>query len=1614
MGDILWNYTGAVGPTKATPAAKIGYQYGAVRSSPKLYTIEYNGSTFRLYINGVEVDSSTRPAAGMTSFGEIIIAADYDDMAYFKGIIPEMVWFNNTMTQAERQAYENYLADKWLPNGEVLNGHTVTDTAVKPTITSAAAFLELNETGLVTNASNRVTAWNDSSTVGTARVATPFNALLPATKTVKGKRSIYFDNKSFLRIPAAAGADNNPDYLTAFIILEFDDFDRNSLGDTDQTIVGAKNNAAVRWKKYDADNHISFRLGDYDGAYLTNFADKAYITSYQMWQGNLGYLSLYLGTDPGTLAQVGPTKVVNNASDFGVGKFPLTGLIPNTQYYGKFLFSRLANGTSDPHFDLARSSSQFEFYNNLLQVSKNQTTNNYEIARTNRPMNGNTGTYYFEAVMDFIAEGSVVYIGLADTSLPSTTAAGLIGWSISSHGRKYAKQTGGGTTWGGSGSQFTTGDVVGILYNADTGTVTMYKNGTLVGIAHNALVNVPVEAFIGIDKSATVSFRFPTTEWTNPNKLPEWKSLPYVTEVLDESTSFKFKTLPQGPSSFKIIGGSCNRTGSNAPTFDAIVAEDPNLFIHLGDFHYEDVNSVNPQDYAEAMDLAMSEKIKMTLRAGAWEYRYDNHDSLKPTPNKNDANWVYFIDYFLKSHVYHPPASTTPLDDGIYYSYKMGRVLIINTELRRNRDPQNSPESPTKSLLGTKQKTWLKQVLLDSKNDSDIQCILWASTLLWTADRNDPLGDSLDSWGASWGSYETERAEIANFIYENQVKNIFFLCGDTHMQAIDDGRNSCYITDNEGNRVDPNTIDKAYWMPMLEASPFDQYIDIEGGPFATSDLEYSGGPVPSYEQSYGIIEVLDKGENWIQVKIATKALIAGEWKRNQYYTWNFTTEGTPGTPPPLDWTDEDGEPNPNGYIAVNSEWKELTQRSIAVDGQWKPQLMKFKFIGGEWKKIYDSVLFNPNMPVSIHQLNSWTVERLNWVLIQGKGFLSVSYPIPYGGFWELERNVGDIWDNYPNLVPTGVINFEVTDNVRHVVFGDNSSYLTAPSAVGSGAFFNNFYDSDFFIGIWVYVPSTGLPVANEDVNLISNIANNQKIAIKQTTEGNVILSVALGPLATREFPAMPLLKGAWNKVALNVKNDGTGNYTHAIVNNVWSPALTGFEVNNLGSAETTPVPIIIGEPGPGTFRPKLTNFYFSPRYNGENQVTRYMVKPQVDIVLKPKDGSDEYIIPNEWRSRTQAETTSFTIPPAAPLGKVDLVLRALNIESNPLPMEIIPTTTRSTPFSTNFETRQDLDDNFFLMHKAWGGANGGVVAENVEIRDGKLWLYGNGDLYEGSIQGVTRDGDPKFHTHEADPRLGQPWTNRVGACVVYKEKTGFGSYRVKAKIPTELGQCSAFWTFFYNEIYPEDPRYPEYIAEGLHEQGNLADGYYITRNHEIDIELPSHLDGGILAEPSFNNMKCNTWRGELQNWDVPFGHPEYWEEYRDNLTPTGVDMYNGQEREFRFDWYKDRVEFYIDGVLKRTNTNVPYVTVPDIPGHFTFGVWFPSSPLPSKPWLVRPDRAWAGGTVDADGGRKAMFDRVVMEVSEFTFTPFDQTGLRLEAETYPFGGYRLKTWDFQG
>jgi len=1075
----------------------------------------------------------------------------------------------------------------------------------------------------------------------------------------------------------------------------------------------------------------------------------------------------------------------------------------------------------------------------------------------------------------------------------------------------------------------------------------------------------------------------------------------YVNDVIDLTSSFEFKTLPIGSKSFKVVVGSCNRTGSVAPTWDKIAEEEPDMFIHLGDLNYLDLNSNNKQQYAEALDISFSEPIKRLVKKVPFQYVYDNHDSLKPTVSVDDGAWIPFLEFVRDTYAYQTPGSNNIVNDGLYSSFTIGRVRFISLDCRRNRTQQRQPDDANKTMLGLNQKAWFKQELLNAKNDINIESIMILSQVIWTADRNNPSGDSYDSWGASWASYATERNEIANFIYDNKIKNVAYICADVHMQAIDDGRNSCYITDSLGNKVDVNTIDKAYWTPMLESSPFDQYLSSEGGPFNVNDGENSGGGISgSSEQSYGVIEVLDAGENWLQIKMYTMALFNGEWSRNRYYTYNIKCEnGKVGIAPPLDWSLPD-EPNKNGYVFVGDAWKKVTRRHIKVNNTFKPQQIKFKFVNGKWRKIYDENTFDSTNIIQLDQINSWTNEPYNWIKVTGNGFLDVSYPSRYGGYYELATNGGDLFGNFPYMTTFDSPVYGVIEDVKSIQL-TGKSYLRSPNNIGTGLFFNMLYDKDFSLGFWTHIK------ANDFINgnispLITDATNTYGFfAIKEND--NIFLSVNLGVNAKTK----QLLNEGWNRVILNFKNGNNSEHSFLhIDNSIYN--LTGFIVDDFGFVEVNSMPFYFGhKTSSQTITATLANFYYVGRYNTDTQVKRYITKPNIDIVLYNLDTKERYIIPQQWRMGVNDTSISFTMPEEVVDGDYSLVVESLNYSSNELPMKIKREQVRKTPYATSFTSVDDFRNNFNIFHKAWGGANGGVVVQNVELLPDKLRLWANGDLYTGNIQGVNRDGDAKFHTNIQDPKHGQPWTNRVGGVIVFKEKTGFGSYRVRAKIPTELGVCSAFWTFFYNEIYPSDVRWDDFISDGLHQQGNNEDGYYMTRNHEIDIELPSHLDGGKIYEPSFNNMKCNTWRGELQNGDVPSNDSAYWEEYRDNLTPIGIDMYDGQEREFRFDWYEDRVEFFIDGILKQTNRNeVNKKHIPTIAGHFTFGLWFPSSPHQTKPWLVRPDRAWAGGILDVDGGRKAMFDRVYMDVSHFSYTPFDNSKIINTAETYPFGSYR--------
>lgn len=226
----------------------------------------------------------------------------------------------------------------------------------------------------------------------------------------------------------------------------------------------------------------------------------------------------------------------------------------------------------------------------------------------------------------------------------------------------------------------------------------------------------------------------------------------------------------------------------------------------------------------------------------------------------------------------------------------------------------------------------------------------------------------------------------------------------------------------------------------------------------------------------------------------------------------------------------------------------------------------------------------------------------------------------------------------------------------------------------------------------------------------------------------------------------------------------------------------------------------------------------------------------------------------------------------------------------------------------------DLDSSKWLTaEKNWGGTvnengekvdyNGGVIAENVHLQDGKLIFTGCGNLYEGAKRGINRNG-----TYRANGK-------RCGGAIATKEYFASGSYEIRAKIAPELGCCSAMWTFEYEEDYS-------------------GDDVKIT-NHEIDIEFPGRDENDEL---SLAHCLCTTWTGE--------GDDEH-----KTGSPYCSDQADGNFHTYRFDWHTGdeneipRVEYYFDNKLVYTS----YEYIPTNAGRLWLGLWFP------RYWAGEPD-----------------------------------------------------------
>ncbi|MCL2370468.1 MAG: family 16 glycosylhydrolase [Firmicutes bacterium] len=243
-------------------------------------------------------------------------------------------------------------------------------------------------------------------------------------------------------------------------------------------------------------------------------------------------------------------------------------------------------------------------------------------------------------------------------------------------------------------------------------------------------------------------------------------------------------------------------------------------------------------------------------------------------------------------------------------------------------------------------------------------------------------------------------------------------------------------------------------------------------------------------------------------------------------------------------------------------------------------------------------------------------------------------------------------------------------------------------------------------------------------------------------------------------------------------------------------------------------------------------------------------------------------------------------------------------------------------------------DRWFVVTDRWGGLVNNPYA-------GTRWqgtLADNVSVTECNILLLRARG--RFNNEQRVAANGNPSGNLVplsGAAIASRQSFGFGSYRVAMRVLPRLGVCNSMWTFLY--------------ANG----GNI--------NHEIDIELPGHNTAYAEGSPA-RRRTISYQRTLLTNWtSAPEwgGAPPPSKYSSDRITETPAN--DGRWNEYRFDWYPDRIEFFVNGVRQNIHTdNVPFYR-----GLFWLGVWLPLD------WCGFPN-----------------FEEDYMMVDWFAFTPFEK------------------------
>ena len=316
----------------------------------------------------------------------------------------------------------------------------------------------------------------------------------------------------------------------------------------------------------------------------------------------------------------------------------------------------------------------------------------------------------------------------------------------------------------------------------------------------------------------------------------------YAIEIdgtLDTATKGQFKTLPTTVNGFRLAFAGC-ADGVSQAAFTAMLglATKPNLFLHIGDFHYGDPGEeVSPVEshWQTDYDTAFSNSTRHQFcREIPHAYMWSDHDFGASNGSGYDTSlvartWRPTAISAFRRRVPQPQTSSTSTD-GVWTSFSVGRLRFILADNRSDRDDNSINDSSSKTMLRAPQKAWFKSEIDTAVSTG--QAVIWVS--------DSPFVDN-ETGGESWQRYAYERTELVDYIRMMGMTNrVTVLSSDAHSLA---HGSADYATGTGCSIVN------------LAAGPLSQSTSIKGGPW---DATYPTSGTAAVQQ-YGLIDITDNG-----------------------------------------------------------------------------------------------------------------------------------------------------------------------------------------------------------------------------------------------------------------------------------------------------------------------------------------------------------------------------------------------------------------------------------------------------------------------------------------------------------------------------------------------------------------------------------------------------------------------------------------------------------------------------------------------------------------------------------------------------------------------------------